>query len=327
MDKVELAIATAKEIRESIDFVVHIKEKAVLRSCGVSVESDTDDAYESEESCSDSEYSICDETVSEACNDSSNDNVPTEAPSLASFLGERINNDMYNSKAVGSHEFSLPENPDICKQVTETGETYLNTHQLMDLLQECQLNWYCFAEVMKQKLASHGKEHLLDQVLLDFSGQIPFLNITLHDEKLIEQGRQAYLADHRSNNLEVNDTEDVIFSESEEEREVELLSGVTYILQPAAREALEKRVKAICLKARREAVKQITERRLLKRKLSWHPGRILREYPDIGRTVEELLQNNGVGADVWRRTDVLITKIIMFNTSIAPLRAHMIKSA
>ena len=200
-DKVELAVARAKEIRESIDFVAHIKEKAVLRSFGVSVESDTDDAYESEESCSDSEYSICDETVSEACNDSSNDNVPTEAPSLTSFFGECSNNDMYNGKAEGSHEFSLPENPDICKQVTETGETYLNTHQLMDLLQECQLNWYCFAEVMKQKLASHGKEHLLDQVLLDFSGQIPFLNITLHNEKLIEQSRQAYLADQRSNNL------------------------------------------------------------------------------------------------------------------------------
>lgn len=73
----------------------------------------------------------------------------------------------------------------------------------MDLLRECQLNWYCFAEVMKQKLVSHGKEHLLDQVLLGFSGQIPFLNTTLHDEKLIEQGWQAYLADQRSNHLEV----------------------------------------------------------------------------------------------------------------------------
>lgn len=123
-----------------------------------------------------------------------------------------------------------------------------------------------------------------------FSGQIPFLNTTLHDEKLIEQGRQAYLADQRSNHLEVNDTEDVIFSASEEEHEVELLSGVTDILQPAAREALEKRVKA---------VKQITERRLLKRKQSRHLGRIVREYPNIGRTVEEFVQNNGVDADAW----------------------------
>lgn len=102
-----------------------------------------------------------------------------------------------------------------------------------------------------------------------------------------------------------SDTEDVIFIASEEEHEVELLSGVTDILQPAAREALEKRVKAVHRKARREAVKQITERKLLKRKQSRHLGRILREYPNIGQTVEEFVQNNGVGADAWRQTGVL----------------------
>ena len=84
-----------------------------------------------------------------------------------------------------------------------------------------------------------------------------------------------------------------------------MLSGVTDILQPAAREALEKRVKAVRRKARREAVKQMTERRLLKRKQSRHLGRILREYSNIGRTVEEFVQNNGVGADAWRWTSVL----------------------
>lgn len=40
------------------------------------------------------------------------------------------------AKGGGSHKYSLPDEPDLCKQVTETGESYLNSHQLMDVLQE-----------------------------------------------------------------------------------------------------------------------------------------------------------------------------------------------
>lgn len=115
MDKVELVIVIVKEIRESIDFVVYIKEKVVLCLFGVLVESDIDDVYELEESCLDLEYSICDEIVSEVCNDFSNDNVFIEVLSLVLFFGECSNNDMYNSKVEGFYEFSLFENFDICK--------------------------------------------------------------------------------------------------------------------------------------------------------------------------------------------------------------------
>ena len=58
---------TTKEIRESIEFVSHIKDKAGLHSFGVSIESDSNDAYESEESGSDSEYSTCNEIDRETC--------------------------------------------------------------------------------------------------------------------------------------------------------------------------------------------------------------------------------------------------------------------
>ena len=204
-----------------------------------------------------------------------------------------------------THEYSLPDDPDLCKQVTETGESYLNSHQLMDLLQECKLNWFCFAEVLQQKLSRHQGEHLLDQVLLDFSGQIPFLNLSLHDEKLIEQSRQAFLADQRLQSLEESNDE-LICSESDEEQgQVDALSGVTDILQPAAKEALQKRVKSVRLKAKRKAAKKIAEMRLLKRKRSKRVGRVMRDFPDIGRTIEEYVQSNGVGADAWRRTGVL----------------------
>ena len=154
---------------------------------------------------------------------------------------------MHNSQGEGSHQFILPEDTDLSKHVTETGETSKYTPTFV----------FTPGVSVKLILFSRGVEgeHLLDQVLLDFSGQIPFLNISLHYEKLVEQSWQAYLADQRRNNLNVNDTDDVIVSESEAEQEVESLSGVTDFLQPAAREALEKRVKVVGLKPRRDAVK------------------------------------------------------------------------
>ncbi|CAB3985766.1 Hypothetical predicted protein [Paramuricea clavata] len=69
-------MAIATEIRESIEFIAHVKEKAVLRSFGVTVESDSDDAYESEESCSDAEY-ISETDVRETCSDSNQDSLLT----------------------------------------------------------------------------------------------------------------------------------------------------------------------------------------------------------------------------------------------------------
>jgi len=170
---------------------------------------------------------------------------------VTSLLAKKI-----SLKGEHSHEFSLPEDSSLHKQVTETGEAYLNTHQLMDLLQECQLNWCLFTEALKEKLTQHQGEHLLHQILLDFSGQLPFLNLSLHDENLIEQSRQAYLADQRLKDFERNNEDDEVVSESHEEQEaVESLPNVTNILQPEARKALEKRVKAIRRKARRDTVK------------------------------------------------------------------------
>ena len=54
----------------------------------------------------------------------------------------------------------------------------------MDLPQECKLNWFVL-QVLKQTLSRHKGEHLLDQVLLDLSGQFPFLNLSFHDEVMI----------------------------------------------------------------------------------------------------------------------------------------------
>lgn len=100
---------------------------------------------------------------------------------------------------------------------------------------------------------------------------------------MIEQSRQAFLEDQRN---DVEDNGNTICSESEEELEVDLLLRLSDFLHPAARQALQKRIKSVRHKARREAAKKIAEKRFLKRKRSKRLGSIMKEYPDIGRTIE-----------------------------------------
>ncbi len=66
----DLVIAKAKEISESIEFVAQFKEKAVLCSFGVTFESDSGDGSASEESCPDSEVFI-----EKTCSDSNKNNM------------------------------------------------------------------------------------------------------------------------------------------------------------------------------------------------------------------------------------------------------------
>ena len=62
---------------------------------------------------------------------------------------------------------------------------------------------------------------------------------------------------------------------------------------------------AIRRKATREVKKCIPEKCYLKRTKSKRVGRIQREHPDIGETIEEYVRKCGVGADAWRQTGVL----------------------
>ena len=67
---------------------------------------------------------------------------------------------------------------------------------------------------------------------------------------------------------------------------------------------LKKRA-AIQRKAKREIAKRIAERRFLQRRRSKRIGRIEKECPDFGKTIEKFVRKRGVGADSWRRTGVL----------------------
>lgn len=58
-------------------------------------------------------------------------------------------------------------------------------------------------------------DHVLEQVLLDFTGQLPFLDLSEHDGRIIEQSRQVYLQEKRHQEIESEIADGMIVSDSD----------------------------------------------------------------------------------------------------------------
>ena len=276
--RVENALREAREIREAVDSIANIQEKAVLSSFGIQV--DSDDSDKDEESESDTE------------NEEGNNN-------RESHEDDRVNGTNEESAVVIDIAHQFPLN----KQITDTGSVYQNSHELMDLLRACELNWFLFVEVLKQKLNSYTKA-VIDQILLDFSGQLHLPKLNEREESIVEQSRQAYLPSERlqGNHSDVDD--DAIVSETEESS-ADWGNIHDDPLQTEARDIISQKVKQLKRNARRNATQRIADARFLRRKSGKNVGKILKECPGIGSTIENYVKNSGVGADSWRRTRIL----------------------
>ena len=68
---------------------------------------------------------------------------------------------------------------------------------------------------------------------------------------------------------------------------------------------LIKKVAAIRPKNRRERIKMLSEKRFLLRKRSKKVKGILHDHPNIGKVMEEFIEQRSIGADAWRSTGVL----------------------
>ena len=202
--KVEDALREIRGIREAVASIVSIQDKAILQSFGIEVESDedlehdeseTDTDVDGEEDCAltEAEKTPAIEMVhaplsaSESRSVSETDLVSSEnrfnngtvsttrnVPE-GGYINEKdsaLNDSVIrlspsqNTDIIGdmAHQFSLS------KEVTES-TCYQNSHQLMDLLRSCELNWFSFVEVIKEKMIDYSKE-AIDQLLLDFGGQL-----------------------------------------------------------------------------------------------------------------------------------------------------------
>jgi hypothetical protein len=71
------------------------------------------------------------------------------------------------------------------------------------------------------------------------------------------------------------------------------------------KEMIKKHKEALKRKAVRETKQRIMEERFLKRRRSKKVSRISTQCPDIGKEIEQFVQDSGTGADAWRHTGVL----------------------
>ena len=304
-DKVENALREMREIREAVASIASIQEKAVLQSFGIEVESDEDLEHDESETDTDA-----DGEEDSALNAVENTSLSELIPATLNESEDRLvseTDSAFNVSEIGlapsqntdigdmAHQFSLS------KEITESA-CYQNSHQLMDILKSCELNWFSFVEVIKEKMKDYSKE-AIDQLLLDFSGQLHLFNLEEREELIIEQSRQAFLLARRldENNSDADD--ETVLSEAEE-MEVDW-GNIHDPLQKEAQSAIVQKIRNLRLGAKRKAAKKIAEERFLRRRRGKNVSKILKECPDIGQMIENYLTSAGAGADSWRRTGVL----------------------
>ena len=173
----------------------------------------------------------------------------------------------------------------------------------MDLLQVCESNWFKFAFVIEDQLSPITPEALA-QLLLDFSGQIPFMGLSNEIESKIEYSRQAYLQQTRKRNHEEQAELGLIVSDNSSDEEQSNDAVIDNVFSKEDIEAKNERQK-IKRRARYALKKKVAEEKLLRRRTSRKVSRVLAECPDIGEVIEHFVKESGSGTDKWRRTGVM----------------------
>ena len=277
---VEDAMENASAIREAIENVAAVKEKSLFQSTGVyDTENDESETMDAE---------------SETDRDAEN----VRAENLMTY------NDQGDMHKKHPHEFQFSDfvnEVETYKHITDTGTVFLNTHQLYDILEKCDLNWFYFVRVLKD-LLSVTKE-VSNQLLLDFSGQLPFMGFSEEKEKLIEQSRQAFLSSERMAENTQDDNSHIEVQSDSDSSEAEIWSmGIQSPVDENEKILIKEKRAAIRRKSIREIKKRIAEKRVMKRRRSKRIGKLISKCPDIGQEIEEYVKPCGAGAGAWRKT-------------------------
>ena len=69
-------------------------------------------------------------------------------------------------------------------------------------------------------------------------------------------------------------------------------------------EKIKDKLQQIKGKARKRAVRETEQKRLLRKKISKSTKTVVDTHGDIGDVIEKIVQDSDVGADQWRRTGV-----------------------
>ena len=166
--------------------------------------------------------------------------------------------------------------------------------ELVTLLRSSSFNWF--------EMDFQLQEHKIDQAKVEAIIEELLQELTPEESKLVVQSRKAFMQ-IKKNKLPEEEIEAAAFngdivSESEQDDPDDYLKQDSKL-------ALMKKIKYIRQKAQRDKAKAIAQRRFLMRKRSKKVSKILRDFPDIGKEIEQYVEQRSVGADAWRRTGVL----------------------
>lgn len=178
-------------------------------------------------------------------------------------------------------------NSDISAQ-SETGGVFSSDEMLCVLKEGC-WNWFelvAVAEERNVEASSLEREH--DHILS---------YLTDEECRLLHQSHAAYLESERAiAPIQAREAEALngdIVSESESENPDD------YLMTDKAKSLLKKKIDAIRRKNRRDRAKLVSQKRFLQRKQSKKVKGILEMFPDIGKTIEEYVEQRSIGADAW----------------------------
>ena len=181
----------------------------------------------------------------------------------------------------------------------ETELSHRSSCSVTDIVDEVRIskfNWFEFVSNVGVTLA---EEHF------DFiCNSLPVVECNL-----VKQSRDAYLAFEKIDLPDQRRLQAVINGEIVSESESDHPDDYDYASlvgnKEKTKELAKIQLRAIRRRNKRDAVKLISQRRLLSRKVSRRIKGILHDYPNIGKVMEEFVEQRSVGADAWRRTGVL----------------------
>ena len=186
----------------------------------------------------------------------------------------------------------------------EIDETESNIpDDMKKILQRCEFNWFHFMDSIP--VQEQQKMYFVSSVLMLESFEKCCLNE--QDKCLLKQSYLAFCSakeDAYDQDRTARIVNREIVSESESDSP-ETYANTTDPLSATRKELIAKKRPAIRRRARRKQEKAISEQSFLSRKASKRATTLLQTFPDIGETIDTFIQDHQVGADAWRRTDVL----------------------
>ena len=168
---------------------------------------------------------------------------------------------------------------------------------LVELLRKSAFNWFQFVDSCE--------EMMVDSKCVEFESLIE--KLTTREQELVVQSHDAFCHveefETPREQREASAFNGSILSESESDNPDDYLTLSLHSSQ--AKTLIQKKIKAIRRKSQRDKAKAIAEKNFLNRKKSKKVKSIAIQFPDIGKTIENFVEQRSVGADAWRRTGVL----------------------